>query len=81
MYQHYHWLIKLSYCYLIQFKSVRFPIIQPPLVFQFQESKNMSALDKAKLDCLSAFALNSLVWMWLRTKGENPKESEVSLSL
>ena len=49
-----------------------------PHCLLFQESQNMSALDKAKLDCLSAFALNSLVWMWLRTKGENPKESEVT---
>ena len=41
----------------------------------------MTVLDKAKVDCLSAFALNSLVWMWLRTKGVNPKESEVCVYL
>ena len=35
------------------------------------------ALSKAKLDCMSAFAVNNLVWMWLKTKGENPKEAGV----
>ena len=38
-------------------------------------------IGKAKLDCLSAFALNSLVWMWLRTQGKNPKESGVKAEL
>lgn len=38
---------------------------------------DLDALSKAKLDCTSAFAVNNLVWMWLRTKGENPKESGV----
>ena len=37
----------------------------------------LDALSKAKLDCMSAFAVNSLAWMWLRTKGENPKEAGV----
>jgi exosome complex protein LRP1 len=36
---------------------------------------------QAKLDCISAFALNSLVWMWLRTNGENPKETGVKTEL
>ena len=34
----------------------------------------LDALSKAKLDCLSAYAMNSLVWIWLKTKGMNPKE-------
>ena len=37
----------------------------------------LDALSKAKLDCMSAFAVNNLVWMWLKTKGENPKEAGV----
>jgi len=37
----------------------------------------LTAAEKAKLDCLAAFTLNSLVWVWLRTKGLNPKETEV----
>jgi len=41
------------------------------------EKKNLDALSKAKLDCTSAFTINSLVWMWLRTRGENPKEAGV----
>ena len=34
-------------------------------------------IEKAKVDVAAAFALNSLVWMWARTKGENPKECGV----
>ena len=30
----------------------------------------LDALSKAKLDCMSAFAVNNLVWMWLKTKGK-----------
>jgi len=37
----------------------------------------LDALSKAKLDTVSAFAVNNLVWMWLRTKGENPKDAGV----
>ena len=44
-------------------------------------SEKMSSVDKAKLDCLSAFAVNSLVWVWMRTKGVNPKETEVKAEL
>lgn len=46
---------------------------------EWHEAKASTALDKAQLDCLSAFALNSLVWMWLRTKGLDPKETEVRM--
>ena len=52
------------------------PLLKVALPDQ-QESHHLNALDKAKLDCLSASALNTLVWMWLRSKGENPKETEV----
>ena len=45
------------------------------------EKNQLDALSKAKLDCTSAFAVNSLVWMWLRTKGENPKEAGVPSEL
>ena len=45
------------------------------------EQNNLGSVSKAKLDCLSAFALNSLVWMWLRTKGQNPKETGVKAEL
>ena len=48
---------------------------------ELHEVKNLSTLEKAKLDCTSAFALNSLVWMWLRTSGENPKETGVKAEL
>ena len=45
------------------------------------EKHDLDALSKAKLDCTSAYALTSLVWMWLRTKGENPKAAGVKLEL
>ena len=56
-------------------------ILNASAFFRLQETRQMTVLDKAKVDCLSAFALNSLVWMWLRTKGVNPKESEVCVYL
>ena len=46
---------------------------------EIHETKATSPLDKAKLDIISAFALNSLTWMWLRTQGTNPKETEVGI--
>lgn len=48
---------------------------------ELYESENLSALEKAKLDCVSAYAVNSLVWMYLRSKGENPKEIGVPSEL
>ena len=52
------------------------PLHSQPL--QDLVSKNeLDALSKAKLDTVSAFAVNNLVWMWLRTKGENPKDAGV----
>merc|ERR1712029_165834 len=44
---------------------------------ELQSNEQMTPLEKAKLDCLSAFAINSLAWMWMRTKGINPKDTEV----
>ena len=38
-------------------------------------------LGKAKLDCVSAFALNTLVWTWVRTQGENPKDVGVQFEI
>ena len=37
----------------------------------------LEPLDKAKVDLVSAFAINSLAWIWLKTQGQDPKESEV----
>lgn len=52
------------------------PLHSQPL--QDLVAKNdLDALSKAKLDTVSAFAVNNLVWMWLRTKGENPKDAGV----
>merc|ERR1712029_1026847 len=38
------------------------------------EQNNLDSVSKAKLDCLSAFALNSLVWMWLGPRVKIPKK-------
>lgn len=46
-----------------------------------KDKAQLDALGKAKLDSVSAFAVNSLVWMWLRTIGENPKEAGVTNEL
>ena len=45
------------------------------------EKNNLNSIEKAKLDCVSAFALNTLVWTWIRSKGENPKEVGVKFEL
>ena len=45
------------------------------------DNSTLTALEKARLDCLSAFAMNSLVWVWMRTKGINPKDTEVKSEL
>ncbi|TRY63277.1 hypothetical protein TCAL_04650 [Tigriopus californicus] len=44
-------------------------------------TSHLEPLAQAKLDLVSAFALNSLVWMWMRTQGQDPKESEVKTEL
>ena len=63
---------------LNEVENVLKPLLDTPLS-EIHENKAKTPLDKAKLDCISAFAINSLTWMWLRTQGENPKETEVSL--
>ncbi|KAK2156845.1 hypothetical protein LSH36_204g10034 [Paralvinella palmiformis] len=37
----------------------------------------LSALEKAKLHLAGAYAINSLFWTYMNTKGENPKEHGV----
>jgi len=57
-------------------------IIRPLLsVTQSDHHKEqLTSLEKARVDCLNASVLNTLVWMWLRSKGENPRETEVITS-
>ena len=52
------------------------PIVEKQSRTQLLEEAE-TPLDKAKVDIAAAYTLNSLVWMWMKTKGENPKESEV----
>jgi exosome complex protein LRP1 len=41
----------------------------------------LSSLDKAKLDLVGAYVMNSLFWMYLGVHGENPKEHGVKQEL
>ncbi|XP_064603647.1 nuclear nucleic acid-binding protein C1D-like [Liolophura sinensis] len=44
-------------------------------------SEKLCALDQAKIDLLSAYALNSMFWMYLNTCGENPKDHGIKQEL
>lgn len=56
--------------------------LDPWLAVSPEELKSdLEPLAQAKIDLVSAFALNSLVWMWMRTQGQDPKESEVKTEL
>ncbi|ORX36778.1 hypothetical protein BD324DRAFT_681543 [Kockovaella imperatae] len=41
----------------------------------------MNPLDRAKLDILMAYAINDLVWMYLKVKGVDPASHDVSTEL
>lgn len=43
-------------------------------------TEGLAAEDKARVDIVSAFAINSLVWLLLKSKGQDPKETEVRSS-
>nr|ACO15600.1 Nuclear nucleic acid-binding protein C1D [Caligus clemensi] len=43
--------------------------------------EELSLEEKARLELVSAFALNSLVWVSLRTKGVNPKDTQMKVEL
>jgi len=65
---------------LAELNNVLKDLLNVPLS-EIHENKATTPLDKAKIDIISAFALNSLTWMWLRTQGTNPKETEVKAEL
>ncbi|CAL8367892.1 unnamed protein product [Gadus morhua 'NCC'] len=43
--------------------------------------QKLDPLDQAKLDLMSAYTLNSLFWMYLVTRGQNPREHGVKQEL
>ncbi|XP_077351246.1 nuclear nucleic acid-binding protein C1D [Festucalex cinctus] len=43
--------------------------------------QKLDPLDQAKLDLMSAYALNSLFWMYLVTQGINPREHGIKQEL
>ncbi|KHN86345.1 Nuclear nucleic acid-binding protein C1D [Toxocara canis] len=50
---------------------VRNALWEPP-----QQTSKMRLLDRARVDVMSLFAINSLYWILLCTRGKNPKENE-----
>jgi len=44
-------------------------------------TKNMTSLDKAKYDLTNMYAINSLFWMYLRSFGEDPKNTSIKEEL
>jgi exosome complex protein LRP1 len=61
---------------LTHLESTLEPIVERQTRAQLVE-KAEAPIDKAKVDVAAAYTINSLVWMWMKTRGENPKESEV----
>ncbi|XP_076141212.1 nuclear nucleic acid-binding protein C1D [Alosa pseudoharengus] len=51
------------------------------LVTTSRNDQKLDPLEQAKLDLMSAFALNSLFWMYLVTQGINPKEHGIKQEL
>ncbi|XP_056105725.1 nuclear nucleic acid-binding protein C1D [Rhinichthys klamathensis goyatoka] len=43
--------------------------------------RKLDPLDQAKLDLMSAYALNSMFWMYLVTQGVNPKDHAIKQEL
>ncbi|KAG5266560.1 hypothetical protein AALO_G00233510 [Alosa alosa] len=51
------------------------------LVTTSRNDQKLDPLEQAKLDLMSAYALNSLFWMYLVTQGINPKEHGIKQEL
>ena len=39
--------------------------------------ETLTPLERAKVDLVSAFAVNALAFLWVKTKGKDPKDTEV----
>ncbi|VDM43830.1 unnamed protein product [Toxocara canis] len=50
--------------------------LQPHLNESADTYLQMRLLDRARVDVMSLFAINSLYWILLCTRGKNPKENE-----
>ncbi|XP_062375926.1 nuclear nucleic acid-binding protein C1D [Sardina pilchardus] len=55
-------------------------VVQKLMTASRNEQK-LDPLEQAKLDLMSAYALNSLFWMYLVTQGINPKEHGIKQEL
>ncbi|XP_058242352.1 nuclear nucleic acid-binding protein C1D [Hemibagrus wyckioides] len=56
-------------------------VIQTLMSLSKGDHLKLGPLEQAKLDLLSAYALNSLFWMYLVTQGVNPKDHGIKLEL
>ncbi|XP_074660400.1 nuclear nucleic acid-binding protein C1D-like [Tubulanus polymorphus] len=54
------------------------PLLNTPLT---DLHAKVTPLDAAKVDLIAAYALNSLFWVYLNTRGENPKEHGIKQEL
>ena len=54
------------------------PLFQTPLN---ELHENMTPVEKAKIELVGLYAMNSLFWMFLNVKGINPKEHDVKREL
>ncbi|XP_067136474.1 nuclear nucleic acid-binding protein C1D isoform X2 [Centruroides vittatus] len=55
-------------------------ILQTLLQFDFDDER-LTPLEKARLHLTSAYTMNSLFWMYLVCKGENPKEHPIKAEI
>ncbi|KAM9477280.1 nuclear nucleic acid-binding protein C1D [Clarias gariepinus] len=56
-------------------------VIQTLMSVSKGEHLQLAPLEQAKLDLMSAYALNSLFWMYLVTQGVNPKDHGIKQEL
>ncbi|KAI5606936.1 nuclear nucleic acid-binding protein C1D, partial [Silurus asotus] len=56
-------------------------VIQTLMSVSKGDHLKLGALEQAKLDLMSAYALNSLFWMYLVTQGVNPKDHGIKQEL
>ena len=64
---------------LSQLKTTLFPLMEGYPTLEAKMENN--ALDSARLDLTTVYAMNSLFWVYLILEGENPKDHDVMREL
>uniref|UniRef100_A0A914VI81 Nuclear nucleic acid-binding protein C1D n=1 Tax=Plectus sambesii TaxID=2011161 RepID=A0A914VI81_9BILA len=54
--------------------------LEPHFDVSYEEHQQRDALDQARIDLMSVYAVNGLYWMNLCTKGERPAENEAIMT-